>query len=155
MSKYIVKTDDSTVNGYLECYDHMNIDEIKIMTKVFDKLVDHELYSGNYLTDQDKFIRSGIRIEEKKKKYHAFNKVEMSQQDLIRMYDGNEKDVYFYRSVASLLNATPYLSSDDRFELDFLFQGFIELNRGIDEFVEYNGDLYLPVCNNKVKRKGR
>ena len=120
-----------------------------------DKLTDHELVSGNYLNGQDNFIRKGIKLQKKNKEYHAIKKIDITRDQMIQEYDGNNKDVYFNRSVASLLNVTPYLSANDRYELGNLFDDFIDLNRGIGEIVEYNGDEYMPIHNYKVKNKSK
>lgn len=151
--KIIFKTDDETVNDYLACYDSINIDEIKILTSLFDKLENYELSSGRFLDEEEDYIRYGIKLNKKEKEYHAMKRIELSQEQFINMYDNDDKNVYFYRSVSTLIKVCPYISINDRIQLNNLFDNLSRLERGIDELVEANDALYLPICNNKVKFK--
>ncbi|MCM1371077.1 MAG: hypothetical protein NC181_04250 [Clostridium sp.] len=147
--KNIINTDDFTIKLYLECYssNSITIEEAKIMNDLFYKLKNHELEDAQY-TDENGFIQNAIKIIKKDKNFKAIN-IEEINSDIDE--NANKKDIYFIKSLSTLLSVMPYISPNDRACLNSIFDGMIEFKQGISEIKKVNDELYLPRYNYKEK----
>lgn len=141
--KFGVKTNDATVYLFLECYDGIEMDEIRSCTELFKLISENTLEFGNYVDDG--FIKRGVKILPAVKKHRANNMMEVRP---IQMYT-DSKDLLFFKSLQAFADALPYLNADDRFCLDNLFDGMARLGKGIGEIIQSGDKKVLPVYNYK------
>ena len=144
MNKFNIMTEDQVVLSYLNCYDSIEEEEIRSCTSLFETLNENTLEIGNYA--ENGFIKRGVKVKAAVKKYRAINTYDISQS--IRMYT-DLKDLLFVKSLTTLSNVLPYLSTDDRFCLTTMFRGMSELKRGIGQSLEIDGQKIFPIYNYK------
>lgn len=142
-NNFNIKITDETVLRYLECYGHIDLEEIEILRNLFPMLKDHKLTEGSY--DKNGKTCMAIVISPSPKTHRAINLLGLSSITLGK----DDKDMCFHQSLIDFEKVLPYVSSEDRICLNTLFEGMSKLDRGVGKIFEINNERYLPIYNYK------
>ena len=127
---------DYTIKNYVRCYNNLNEDSINRFTELFDYLKEYEISIGNTLIN-NKSLQGVTLKQTKNKKTDKENSHLEEQLYAISSTVSEKKDILFYKSVVCLCDSVSYLTSDEMFQLNNLFNS-IQLN---------NSDLNSPIIS--------
>ena len=146
--KFMITKDDTTIHRFIDLYDYFEIDELKIIADVFRLLNDHELSESFYL--ENGRIKLGVKITPTVKQMHAKNSVDLVNK--IQYFDGDNKELYFFKALTEIVSNSSFISINDRLALSNLFDDF-SIGQGIGDIREISGDMILPICKSKGTSK--
>lgn len=122
---------------YMELENNIDIDNLKILNEIFDKIDTYEIKSTNILMDG--LIIDGLLMNPEKK--HKIENLKDNELDIIlktinQKFNkdlSNINEAYFYNTFIKLINKFNYIYLEEQVILNFLFEEIKEENKSLQE----------------------
>ena len=122
---------------YIELENYIDIDNLKILNEIFEKVDKYEIKSTNVLMDG--LIIDGLVMEPKQKQKIENLKNDESQiilKKINQKLNTNLNDIneaYFYNTFIKFVNKFNYICLEEQVILNFLFEEIKEENKNLEE----------------------
>ena len=129
----------SVIKNFLELHDNVDLNEIKVLKDIFDKIDKYELIEKNTIYEDIIYVSLTLLPKVKKKKdfidEEKINNINFLMTDIDTIEDG-----YYYKTLVTLIKNFNYIDYDEQIILNFLFY---DLNDGIKKLSEVEKTKFL------------
>lgn len=129
----------SVIKNFLELHNNIDLNEIKILKDIFDKIDKYELIEKNTIYDGMIYDSLNLLPKEKNKK-DFINEEKISDIDFLMHDIDTIEDGYYYKTLITLIKNFNYIDYQEQIILNFLFY---DLNDGIKKLNEVEKTKFL------------